>query len=95
MRISYLVAYDIASDRRLRKVHKTVREHGTRLQYSVYRCSLTDKELILLRAKLENLINHDEDQVLLIRLGPTGAHRVSTETIGLPFTPESTDSIVI
>ncbi|MEK7751294.1 MAG: CRISPR-associated endonuclease Cas2, partial [Acidobacteriota bacterium] len=41
MRNSYLVSYDIADDKRLRQVFKTMRAYGDHLQFSVFECQLT------------------------------------------------------
>ena len=38
MRNTYLVCYDIRDDKRLRKVHKTMRDFGDHLQYSIFEC---------------------------------------------------------
>ena len=35
-RHTYLVCYDIANDRRLKKVFKVCKNHGTHLQFSVF-----------------------------------------------------------
>ncbi|PJF46320.1 MAG: CRISPR-associated endonuclease Cas2, partial [Candidatus Thermofonsia Clade 3 bacterium] len=40
MRTLYIVTYDIADDRRWRKVFKLMYGYGDRLQYSVFRCAL-------------------------------------------------------
>jgi len=34
LRVTYLVCYDIANDKRLRKVFKVCKNHGTHLQFS-------------------------------------------------------------
>ena len=36
MRNTYLVCYDVCEDKRLRAVHKTMRDFGDHLQYSVF-----------------------------------------------------------
>ena len=41
MRASYLVCYDIADDKRLRKVFKLMRGFGDHLQFSVFECQFT------------------------------------------------------
>ena len=70
MRNSYIVTYDIADDKRLRKVFKTMRDFGDHLQYSVFECQLTPTDLVRLRATLGEIIHHTEDQVLFVNLGP-------------------------
>jgi CRISPR-associated protein Cas2 len=73
MRNTILVCYDIADDKRLRKVFKTMRDFGDHLQYSVFECQFTPTDLAKCRAALAELINHAEDQVLFVDLGPTEA----------------------
>jgi CRISPR-associated protein Cas2 len=76
----YVVAYDIPSDRRRTKVHKALCGFGEWTQYSLFECYLTDKQLVLLRGKLDKLLNPKEDSV---RFYPMCAACVSkTETVG-------------
>ena len=70
MRTSYLVCYDIADEKRLRKVFKAMRGYGDHLQYSVFECQLTPMDLVRCRADLSAIIHHTEDQVLFVDLGP-------------------------
>jgi len=70
MRTSYLVCYDICEDKRLRKVFQTMRNYGDHLQYSVFECQLTPMDLARCRAELSQIIDHREDQVLFVDLGP-------------------------
>jgi len=83
----YLVAYDIANDRRLREVYREMLGWGTRLQYSVYLCDLTRPELIKLRRKLLELIDRDDDSVAIFDLGvPASSRAVVPEILGRPPT---------
>ena len=52
----YLVAYDIRDPRRLREVHRIVKGYGVSLQYSVFVCDLTFKELCALRFEAREAI---------------------------------------
>lgn len=72
MRTTYIVAYDICAPERLRAVAKTMLGFGDRIQYSVFRCELSAKELVMLEAALTPILNHREDQVIIIPLGPPG-----------------------
>ncbi|MGH8870665.1 MAG: CRISPR-associated endonuclease Cas2 [Acidimicrobiia bacterium] len=65
----YLVAYDIREDRRLRRVHKTMKGYGWAMQYSVFICDLDMMELIALRMDLGAIISHTVDSVAIIDLG--------------------------
>ena len=86
MRTTYIVCYDIANDKRLKKVFKTCRNFGDHLQFSVFECDLSLSEKIELETALSDLINHDEDQVMFVALGPTEGRgdRVIT-ALGLPY----------
>jgi CRISPR-associated protein Cas2 len=87
MRNSYLVAYDIADEKRLRKVFQTMRGFGDHLQFSVFECQLTPTDLVRCRAALAHIINHAEDQILFVDLGPAAGRgdRVIT-ALGKPYT---------
>jgi len=87
MRTTYLVCYDITNDKRLRRAFKTCRNFGDHLQYSVFECDLNPSERIDLEKELADIINHDEDQVLFVVLGPAEGRgdRVIT-SLGLPYT---------
>jgi CRISPR-associated protein Cas2 len=97
MRTAFVVAYDISEPRRLAKVAKTCRDFGDRIQKSVFECLLTDSDLILLRARLRRTIAREQDQVLLIRLGPAhGAGAADkVEALGRPYTPCERVAVIV
>jgi CRISPR-associated protein Cas2 len=96
MRAVYLVSYDIADDRRLHKVHKTMVDFGRRLQYSVYECSLSAFELARLQTLLAALIDHGADQVLFVHLGPEDGETADRITaLGRPYTATEHRSVVL
>ena len=66
----YLVAYDIREDKRLRRVHKTMKGYGWSLQYSVFICDLDAMELLALKADLGEIIHHALDSIAIVDLGP-------------------------
>lgn len=68
MRNSYLVSYDISDQKRLRRMFKTMRGFGDHLQYSVFRCDLSPQERVLLMEAITPIINHRDDQVLIVDL---------------------------
>ena len=88
MRCRYLVCYDIADAKRLRKVHKKMLGFGDPLQYSVFKCDLNDTEKALMLAALDELINLAQDRVMIVRLGPvdTGIDD-QVEFLGQPLAP--------
>jgi CRISPR-associated protein Cas2 len=70
MRSTYIVSYDIADDKRLRKVFKVMRDFGDHLQYSVFECQFTPADLARCRHTISEIIHHEQDQVLFVLLGP-------------------------
>ncbi len=70
MRTTYIISYDIADEKRLRRVFKTCKNFGSHLQFSVFECDLSPSERIRMESELKSLINHKADQVLFIALGP-------------------------
>lgn len=85
-RHTYLVCYDIANDKRLKKVFKVCKNHGTHLQFSVFECDLNPRELTQLQRELKGLIKHDEDQVIFVSLGPSeGRGDRVISSLGLPY----------
>lgn len=78
----YVVAYDIPDDKRRTKVHKILLGYGKWTQYSLFECFLTSKQLLLLRARLEDYLVPRQDSV---RFYPLCANCVSkVETVGGP-----------
>lgn len=96
MRIRYIVSYDISDEKRLRRVHRTMKGYGDPLQYSVFRCDLSASERVLMIEALSKIINHREDQVMLVDIGPAdGRGRWSIETIGRAPDLDRADRIAI
>jgi CRISPR-associated protein Cas2 len=63
----YLIAYDIRSPSRWRKAHELLLGYGDKLQYSIFRCWLSQRSREKLRWQLEQILE-PEDDLLLIRL---------------------------
>ena len=96
MRKAYIVAYDICAPKRLRKVYKVMLGYGLRVQYSVFRCELSRRQLAELRCRLDVLLDHHRDQILFIEFGPLGSQTDQTITsLGRAYTPPTHDAIVL
>jgi len=97
MQHHYIVAYDIRDAKRLRAVAKVCRGYGDRLQLSVYACRLSDKDRAVLTAKLKKVINHEEDQILFLRLGVVG-HEQEMQArmfaLGIQWRPEEMPELI-
>ncbi len=92
---AYLVAYDITDDDRRMSVLNYLRGWGDHIQYSVFVCDLSATSLAIVKARLSDLVKHDEDQVLLFDLGlADGRKNDSVVAVGLPYTRQRPDTIV-
>src|SRR5450759_1640584 len=59
----WLVAYDICDPKRLRRVARTLLDHGERIQWSLFSCVLTAWQRGLLAEKLGRVIDPSVDSV--------------------------------
>lgn len=86
MRTTYLVCYDIADDKRLRRVFKLCKNFGDHLQFSIFECDLNPMEKVRMETSLKELIEPTRDQVLFVSLGPSEGrgNRVIT-ALGIPY----------
>lgn len=67
----YLICYDIVNDRRRNKTAHLLEGYGLRVQKSVFECVINEKQLEMLRRKLNRYIKPEEDQV---RFYPMSSH---------------------
>jgi len=69
---------------------------GDHLQYSVFECQLTRSDLARCRHLLSEIVNHREDQVLFVDLGPVEGRgdRVIT-ALGRAYSPLDSPCIVV
>jgi CRISPR-associated protein Cas2 len=91
----YVVAYDIASPRRWRRVFRIMEGYGEWLQLSVFQCRLTRRRQIELKLALDEVINHAEDHVLILDLGPAAAIRPRVESLGKPFSVVERGPVIV
>ncbi len=93
---AYLVTYDIRDDRRLKKVFKKMCGFGQHLQYSVFRCTLSEANKVRMKAALSEILDHRSDQVLIFDLGPADNFRADlVESLGQGYVVERRDAVVI
>lgn len=76
-----LVSYDVATSdkagqRRLRQVAKQCQDYGQRVQYSVFECVVDPAQWAVLRKKLIEIIDKEEDSLRFYFLGANWRHRV-------------------
>ena len=95
-RITHIVTYDICDPKRLREVYFICRGFGEHLQYSVFRCDLTAMSRARLIAALDAVINHYEDQILLVALGPSdGETDNAFQAVGRPYRPRKSRTTIL
>lgn len=58
-----VVSYDIRNNQRRTKVHKILKSYGQWMQYSVFECDLTETQYAKLRARLNRLIQPEQDSI--------------------------------
>jgi CRISPR-associated protein Cas2 len=61
----YVVCYDITEPKRWRKVYNCLKGYGRHLQYSIFRCRLTQTEVGKLRWELEKIMTKDDKLLIL------------------------------
>lgn len=88
MRSVYLVSYDISDDKRRNRIFRIMLDNGDHVQYSVFICQLSLKELVTLRAMLQENIKNNEDQIIILKLGAhIGALESSLDCLGRTYKP--------
>jgi CRISPR-associated protein Cas2 len=76
-----LVTYDVSlvqpgGARRLRRVAKACQDYGQRVQFSVFEIEVDPAQWTALKAKLEGLIDPEQDSLRYYYLGSNGRRRV-------------------
>ena len=76
-----VVAYDVSTEtpegkRRLRLVAKTCMKYGQRVQNSVFECSVSPSDYLVLIHDLLKIANIDEDSLRFYKLGSRYADRI-------------------
>lgn len=84
---SYVVSYDISDPKRWRKVFRTMKGYGQRLQLSVWQCRLDGGRRIEMAMALDSLIDRTQDHVIILDLGPAEEVTLNIESLGLQFEP--------
>jgi CRISPR-associated protein Cas2 len=74
--VHYLIAYDIADDRRRHRIAKLLKGYGTRSQYSLFECHLTPHQLRRLRHRLDRRLDHDTDRLAIYPIAANLASRI-------------------
>ena len=93
-----VVSYDVATTtgagrRRLRRVAKTCEDFGQRVQNSVFECLVTPDQWVVLRARLLDELDGDEDSLRFYFLGRNWRRR--REHHGAKPIPDPEEPIIL
>jgi CRISPR-associated protein Cas2 len=88
----YVVAYDISDDKRRTQIHKTLKGFGQWTEFSLFECFLTKKELLQMRAKLNEHLHVGEDRVRIYLICENCLPKI--ETVGIPKPIEDTSYLI-
>lgn len=91
----YVVVYDIADPRRWRKVFKLMNAYGEWLQLSVFQCRMNRTRQAELLARLDEVIDHGRDHVVLVDLGVADRAPPRVVSLGKPFHPVRREPVVV
>ncbi len=88
----YVIAYDIPDDKRRTQVHKALKGFGQWTEFSLFECFLTKKELLQMRAKLNEHLHVGEDRVRIYLICENCLPKI--ETVGIPKPIEDTSYLI-
>lgn len=77
-----LVTYDIAHEKRLRRIATVMEDYGTRVQRSVFECLIEEDQLDELRDELSERIEPGEDSIRLYRICQACRERIQIYGLG-------------
>lgn len=88
-----LITYDVNitsphGAKRLRNVARARIDYGKRVQNSVFECILTETQYVILKNKLNGIIDTEQDSIRFYMLGKNWKNKVKTigKDIGIDFT---------
>jgi CRISPR-associated protein Cas2 len=92
----YIVTYDIGDQKRWREVFKLMKGYGQWVQLSVFQCRLNRKRHAELVTSLKGILQHDEDHVVMIDVGPAGGVKPRVVSLGMrAFEPVERQPIIV
>lgn len=91
----YVISYDIADQKRWRRVFRIMKGYGEWLQLSVFQCRLGKMRMIQLEAALRTEMNQAEDHVLILDIGPAENVSPRVHSLGKPFSPVVREAVIV
>lgn len=89
-----VVAYDISDDKRRTRLHNLLEDYGTPVQYSVFECLVTSKQLAQMRQRVKSKIKVTQDAVRYYSLCEMCRGKIEVTSAGKEVTREVTEIIV-
>ncbi|HMN44179.1 MAG TPA: CRISPR-associated endonuclease Cas2 [Povalibacter sp.] len=91
----YVVTYDIADQKRWRRVFNVMNGYGEWLQLSVFQCRMSRQRHAELVALLDGVIHHGEDHILFVDVGPADRVVPRVVSLGKDFEPVTREPVII
>ena len=89
-----LITYDVetvtpAGKKRLRQVAKVCTDYGQRVQNSVFEMNIDPATLVVVKSKINDIIDAEKDSIRIYNLGKHWERRVETMGLDHSYNPES------
>lgn len=91
----YIVSYDISETKRWRRAFKLLHAYGDWVQLSVFQCRLSRRRQVELLARLDGIIHHTEDHVIIMDLGVADAVKPRIISLGKTFEPIDRQPLIV
>jgi CRISPR-associated protein Cas2 len=91
----YIISYDIREPRRWRRTFKLLHAYGEWVQLSVFQCRLSSRRKAELFTRLDEIIHHKEDHVMIIDLGTADTVKLRIISLGKTFEPLKREPLVV
>ena len=88
--MTVLITYDVSTltsegRRRLRQIAQACKDYGQRVQYSVFECSVNDTKWAVLRHRLLEIMEYQEDSLRFYILGEDDLKRIEHHGVRPPI----------
>ena len=69
--------------------------YGIWLQLSIFQCRLTKVRTLKMEEQLRSIVNHEEDHVIIIDIGPAQNIKPKVRSIGKVFEPVENRAVIV
>jgi CRISPR-associated protein Cas2 len=91
----YIVSYDIGDPKRWRRVFRVMHGYGEWLQLSVFQCRLSRRRHAELVALLDGIIQHSEDHIVSLDVGPIERIEPRVVSLGKDFKAIEREPVIV